>query len=97
MACPRVGAVALDRFQPDTDSSDKPHPGPAFKAKSIRLDHAIEMFRVFGGDIGGDTPAGLPNARLAILPGTSHVSLVHRPELLLPVISTFLDTTRPKA
>lgn len=60
----------------------------------IRLDHAAEMFRAFGGDIQGDTPAGLPTAQLAILPGTSHISLVHRPELLLPIVSAFLgDTT----
>lgn len=65
----------------------------------IRLDHAAEMFRAFGGDIQGDTPAGLPNAQLAILPGTSHISLVHRPELLLPVISAFLanPTDQPTA
>ncbi|GAB0105877.1 alpha/beta hydrolase [Nocardia sp. JMUB6875] len=60
---------------------------------AVRLEHAVEMFRVFGGDILGDTPAGLPNAQLAILPGTSHVSLVHRPELLLPIIAAFLDRT----
>ncbi|MEU8901398.1 alpha/beta hydrolase [Nocardia sp. NPDC048505] len=58
---------------------------------AVRLDHGVEMFRVFGGDVSGDTPAGLPKAQLAILPGTSHVSLVHRPELLLPVIEAFLD------
>ncbi|WP_040815710.1 alpha/beta fold hydrolase [Nocardia concava] len=65
----------------------------------IRLDHAVEMFRAFGGDIQGDTPAGLPKAQLAILPGTSHISLVHRPDLLLPVISAFLTDApaRPTA
>ncbi|WP_194819446.1 alpha/beta fold hydrolase [Nocardia sp. XZ_19_385] len=57
----------------------------------VRPEHAVEMFRLFGGGIMGDTPAGLPNAQLAILPGTSHVTLVHRPELLLPMIPAFLD------
>ncbi|MFB8280622.1 alpha/beta fold hydrolase [Nocardia colli] len=57
----------------------------------IRPEHAVEMFRLFGGGIMGDTPAGLPNAQLAILPGTSHITLVHRPELLLPMIPAFLD------
>lgn len=56
-----------------------------------RPEHAVEMFRLFGGGIMGDTPAGLPNAQLAILPGTSHVTLVHRPELLLPMIPAFID------
>ncbi|KAA8884064.1 alpha/beta hydrolase [Nocardia colli] len=57
----------------------------------VRPEHAVEMFRLFGGGIMGDTPAGLPNAQLAILPGTSHITLVHRPELLLPMIPAFLD------
>ncbi|MFG1798031.1 alpha/beta fold hydrolase [Nocardia sp. NPDC049149] len=57
----------------------------------VRPEHAVEMFRLFGGGIMGDTPAGLPNSQLAILPGTSHITLVHRPELLLPMIPAFLD------
>ncbi|MFD6160312.1 alpha/beta fold hydrolase [Nocardia sp. NPDC060256] len=60
-------------------------------ADIIRPEHAVEMFRLFGGGVMGDTPAGLPNAQLAILPGTSHITLVHRPELLLPMIPAFLD------
>ncbi|MFI9510847.1 alpha/beta fold hydrolase [Nocardia sp. NPDC052566] len=57
----------------------------------VRPEHAVEMFRLFGGGIMGDTPAGLPNSQLAILPGTSHVTLPHHPELLLPMIPAFLD------
>ncbi|GAA5075064.1 alpha/beta fold hydrolase [Nocardia iowensis] len=57
----------------------------------VRPEHAVEMFRLFGGGIMGDTPEGLPNSQLAILPGTSHITLVHRPELLLPMIPAFLD------
>ncbi|MEU0506854.1 alpha/beta hydrolase [Nocardia sp. NPDC005998] len=60
-------------------------------ADIIRPEHAVEMFRVFGGGAMGDTPAGLPNAQLAILPGTSHITLVHRPDLLLSIIPAFLD------
>src|SRR5512145_311722 len=44
----------------------------------IRPEHAVEMFRLFGGGVFGDTPAGLPNSQLAILPGTSHVTIVDR-------------------
>ncbi|WP_433679495.1 alpha/beta fold hydrolase [Nocardia sp. CA-119907] len=62
-------------------------------ADIIRPEHAVEMFRVFGGGAMGDTPAGLPNAQLAILPGTSHITLVHRPDLLLSIIPAFLDAT----
>ncbi|MGW5438503.1 alpha/beta fold hydrolase [Nocardia asteroides] len=57
----------------------------------VRPEHSVEMFRLFGGGIMGDTPAGLPNAQLAILPGTSHITAPHRPELLLPLIPAFLD------
>ncbi|MER7083471.1 Pimeloyl-ACP methyl ester carboxylesterase [Saccharopolyspora kobensis] len=57
----------------------------------VRPEHAVEMFRLFGGGIMGDTPEGLPNAQLAILPGTSHITAPHRPDLLLPMIPAFLD------
>jgi pimeloyl-ACP methyl ester carboxylesterase len=57
----------------------------------VRPEHVVEMFRLLGGGIFGDTPAGLPDSQLAILPGTSHVSLVSRTELLIPIINSFLD------
>jgi pimeloyl-ACP methyl ester carboxylesterase len=57
----------------------------------IRPEHAVEFFRLLGGGVFGDTPAGLPNSQLAILPGTSHVSIVDRAELLVPIINSFLD------
>jgi pimeloyl-ACP methyl ester carboxylesterase len=62
-----------------------------------RPEHAVEMFRLLGGGVFGDTPAGLPNSQLAILPGTSHVSLASRTDLLVPIISQFLDKPMPKA
>jgi pimeloyl-ACP methyl ester carboxylesterase len=63
----------------------------------IRPEHAVEMFRLLGGGVFGDTPAGLPNSQLAILPGTSHVSIVNRAELLLPMITSFLDAPMPQS
>ena len=42
----------------------------------VRPEHAVEMFRLLGGGVFGDTPAGLPKSQLAVLPGTSHVTLV---------------------
>jgi pimeloyl-ACP methyl ester carboxylesterase len=44
----------------------------------VRPEHAVEMFRLFGGGIMGDTPDGPPDSQLAILPGTTHVTLVDR-------------------
>ena len=57
----------------------------------IRPEHAVEMFRLLGGGVFGDTPAGLPNSQLAILPGTSHVSIADRADWLVSMINGFLD------
>ena len=56
-----------------------------------RPEHAVEMFRLLGGGIFGDTPAGLPNSQLAILPGTSHVGMADSADWLVPKIHEFLD------
>jgi pimeloyl-ACP methyl ester carboxylesterase len=61
----------------------------------VRPEHAVEMFRLLGGGVFGDTPAGLPDSQLAVLPGTSHVSLASRTELLIPMINSFLDKPMP--
>ena len=53
------------------------------------------VVRLLGGGVFGDTPAGLPDSQLAVLPGTSHVSLVSRADLLLPMITSFLDAPMP--
>ncbi len=63
----------------------------------VRPEHIVEMFRLLGGGIFGDTPAGLPNSQLAVLPGTSHFSLVSRTELLIPIINSFLDAPMPES
>jgi pimeloyl-ACP methyl ester carboxylesterase len=55
-------------------------------------EHAVEMFRLLGGGVFGDTPAGLPNSRLAVLPGTSHVGVADRVDWLASMINEFLDT-----
>jgi pimeloyl-ACP methyl ester carboxylesterase len=56
----------------------------------IQPEHSAEMFRLLGGGVSGDM-AGLPKSQLAILPGTTHVSLVSRADLLLAIIPPFLD------
>jgi pimeloyl-ACP methyl ester carboxylesterase len=56
----------------------------------VRPEHAVEMFRLLGGGVMGDL-AGLPNSQLAVLPGTTHVSLVERSDWLLSMIGEFLD------
>jgi pimeloyl-ACP methyl ester carboxylesterase len=63
----------------------------------VRPEHAVEMFRLLGGGVFGDTPAGLPASQLAVLPGTSHVTLVDRADLLLAIIPLFLDAPMSSA
>jgi pimeloyl-ACP methyl ester carboxylesterase len=58
----------------------------------VRPEHAAETFRLLGGGVAGDV-AGLPSARLAVLPGTTHVTLVSRGEWLASMVAEFLDAT----
>ena len=44
----------------------------------VQPEHMAELFRLRGGGVAGDL-AGLPPARLAVLPGTTHVTLVRGP------------------
>ncbi len=62
----------------------------------VRPEHAVEMFRLLGGGVMGDL-AGLPNSRLAILPGTTHVTLIDRADWLVCMIGEFLDASVPEA
>lgn len=59
-------------------------------ADVITLEHAVEMFRLLGGG-GNGALTGLPNARLAVLPATTHIGILARIELLNSMISEFLD------
>jgi pimeloyl-ACP methyl ester carboxylesterase len=53
-------------------------------------EHAVELFRLRGGGVFGDL-AGLPSARLAVLPGTTHVGLIDRADWLASMIVEFLE------
>ena len=56
----------------------------------VKPEHAVEMFRLLGGGVIGDL-AGLPRSRLAVLPGTTHVTLVQRADWLASMVGEFLD------
>ena len=45
----------------------------------LSVEHAVEMFRL------------LPNSQLGILPGTDHMMIMERPDVLVPMINLFLD------
>ncbi|HZO72361.1 MAG TPA: alpha/beta hydrolase [Ktedonobacteraceae bacterium] len=59
----------------------------------VRPEHTVEMFRLLGGGVIGDL-VGVPRSQLAVLPGTTHVTLVDRAEWLISMITEFLDTPK---
>jgi pimeloyl-ACP methyl ester carboxylesterase len=61
----------------------------------VRPEHVVEMFRLLGGGVVGDL-VGLPRSQLAVLPGTTHVTLVDRAEWLASMITEFLDAPMPE-
>jgi pimeloyl-ACP methyl ester carboxylesterase len=68
-------------------------------ADGVTLEHALAMFKLRGG---GDEQAAasgvlqdVPAARLVVLPAMSHIGLSGESELLIPMISAFLDDVPP--
>jgi pimeloyl-ACP methyl ester carboxylesterase len=62
----------------------------------VRLEHAVEFFKLRGGGVMGDL-SGLPESQLAVLPGTTHYvppgsGLLDRHEWLLAMVPPFLDS-----
>lgn len=65
-------------------------------ADIIDHEHTLAMFRLLGGGVMGDQGEPLPEARLAILPATSHTAMMGQTELLRVLIEPFLDGETPK-
>lgn len=68
-------------------------------ADGVALEHAVALFKLRGG---GDTKAAAqgflaeaPRARLAILPGTSHIGMMTQAKLLAEIVTPFLDDATP--
>jgi hypothetical protein len=59
-------------------------------ADGIRLEHIIEMFRLEGGGIFRDLRPRLAS-RLAILPNTTHITLMERMTAIVPMVNDFFD------
>ncbi|MBC8066674.1 MAG: alpha/beta hydrolase, partial [Chlorobia bacterium] len=59
-------------------------------ADGIRLAHIAEMFRLKGGETHGDM-GPRSASRLAILPDTTHVTLMQRIPIIVPMVNDFLD------
>jgi pimeloyl-ACP methyl ester carboxylesterase len=64
-------------------------------ADSVRPAHAVELFELLGGGVPGDF-AGVPHARLAVLPGTTHFGVLASSDQLLSLLTAFLDATPPE-
>jgi pimeloyl-ACP methyl ester carboxylesterase len=88
----KVISIDLDGF--DWTKDVKKIKAPIFMAigdaDGVRYEHALELFRAKGGGKMGDLH-GLPQSRLAILPGTTHIGMVLRSDWLVPMINDFLD------
>lgn len=65
-------------------------------ADGVRLDHIAEMYRLKGGgSIHGDMyPRS--ESRLAILPDTTHVTLMNRMSIIIPAVNDFLNAKPSK-
>jgi pimeloyl-ACP methyl ester carboxylesterase len=97
---PQDWPVLIDKIK-EMDSSIPEWPAETVKALGkptmlvigdadlVRPEHAVETFRLLGGGVAGDI-AGLPSARLAVLPGTTHITLVHRSDWLASMVEEFL-------
>jgi pimeloyl-ACP methyl ester carboxylesterase len=65
----------------------------------VRLEHAVEFFKLRGGGVMGDL-SGLPESQLAVLPGTTHFvppgsGVLDRADWLRAMIPPFLDPPPP--
>ncbi len=64
---------------------------------TVRPEHTVELFRLLGGGVPGDV-VGLPESQLAILPATTHQSIVvERADEVVAMIEAFLDAPMPEA
>ena len=64
-------------------------------ADGVRLDHIAEMYRLKGGEVHGDMRPRSAS-RLAILPDTTHVTLMYRIPTIVPMVNDFLDAKPSK-
>lgn len=55
----------------------------------VRPEHTVQLFRLLGGGVPADIQ-GLPSSRLAVLPGTTHVTLMARDRWLVSMVNEFL-------
>jgi pimeloyl-ACP methyl ester carboxylesterase len=59
-------------------------------ADGVRLEHIADMFRLKGEEIFGDLRPRSAS-RLAILPNTTHITLMERMPVIVPMVNDFFD------
>lgn len=64
-------------------------------ADGVRLEHIAEMFRLRGGEVLGDVRPRSAS-RLAVIPDATHVTLMERADLIIPMVVDFLDAAPPE-
>ena len=64
-------------------------------ADGVRLDYIAEVFRLKGGEIHGDLRPR-SESRLAILPNTTHVTLMNKLDVIVPMVNDFLNAQPQK-
>jgi pimeloyl-ACP methyl ester carboxylesterase len=93
-----IKAMALKPFDFGADKL-KATKAPMFfihgDADGVRLDHIAEMFRLKGDEIYGDLRPRSAS-RLAILPNTTHVTLMERMPIIVPMVNDFFDAKPQK-
>jgi pimeloyl-ACP methyl ester carboxylesterase len=57
---------------------------------AVKLDHALRFLQLRGGDVNGDF-VGVPASQLVVFPGTTHFFGLARTDLVVDVVTTFLD------
>lgn len=89
----RIVAMAGEKYDFGADKL-KATKAPMFfihgDADGVRLEHVAEMFRLKGGGTHGDMGPRTAS-RLAILPDTTHVTLMQRASVIIPMVNDFLD------
>lgn len=63
----------------------------------MRLPHALELFGLFGGGQVDGGMGGVSNSQFVVLPNTLHWSILIRADLLMPIVTPFLDAPKTQA
>jgi pimeloyl-ACP methyl ester carboxylesterase len=64
-------------------------------ADGVRLDYIAEVFHLKGGEVHGDMRPR-SESRLAILPDTTHVTLMNKTDVIVPMVNDFLNAQPQK-